>query len=159
MQVAFLWYPGAAFGSRTPPFFVCQTRKLSAIHHQWNLWLDTKHLMDMFPRFWIRWSSIFAKCSIFHPWQSFLLITLLLWMPYCLLFQGLKGHRFLKCVPNFLFTDVYLNLLFNFKSWFLVRSFLSNVVHVYYYTLIIRIIKTTCFNNTILMAELEGKLP
>ena len=36
--------------------------------------------------------------------------------------------------------------------------FLSNVVHVYYFTLIIRIIKTTCFNNPILMAELEGKL-
>ena len=133
MQVAILWYAGTTFGLRTPLFFGHQTRNLSANNQQWSLWVYTKHLMDMFPRFWIRWSSIFAKCSIFHPWQSFLLITLLLWMPYCLLFQGLKGHRFLKCVPNFLFTDVYLNLLFNFKIFFVVRSFLSNVVHVDYY--------------------------
>ena len=28
-QVAILWYSGAAFGPRIPPFFGCQTRKIS----------------------------------------------------------------------------------------------------------------------------------
>ena len=53
-----------------------------------------------------------------------------------------------------MFSDVYLNLLFNFKvgPWL-------DVAYVCYQTLIIRIIRTTCFNNTILMAELEGRLP
>ena len=35
----------------------------------------------------------------------------------------------------------------------------SNVIHVYFYTLIIRMIKTTCFSNTILMVRLERKIP
>ena len=115
MQVAILWYPGASFGSRTPPIFGCQIRKLSATNQQWSLWLYTKHLMDMLPRFWIRWSSTFGKYSIFHPWQGFLLITLLLGMLYCLFFKTWKAIDCLTCVPNFLFIDVYLNLLFNFK--------------------------------------------
>ena len=68
---AILWHSGDAFGPRTPPFFGCQTRKLSATNKQWSPWLYTKHLMDMFPRFWIRWSSTFGKYSIFHPWQGF----------------------------------------------------------------------------------------
>ena len=114
MQVAILWYPGASFGSRTPPIFGCQTRKLSATNQQWNLWLYTKHLMDMFPRFWIRWSSTFGKYSIFHSWQGFLLITLLLGMLYCLFFQDLITIDSLTCGANFLFSDIYLNLLFNF---------------------------------------------
>ena len=66
-----LWCPGASFGSRTPPIFGCQTRKLSATNQQWSLWQYTKHLLDMFPRFWIKWSSSFGKYSIFHPWQGF----------------------------------------------------------------------------------------
>ena len=142
MQVTILWYPGASFGSRTPPIFGCQTRKLSATNQQWSLWLYTKHLMDMFPRFWVRWSSTFGKNSIFHHWQGFsannftsrnaILFTF---------FKAWKAKDSLTCKPNFLFSDVYLNLLFNLKSWSLVRLFLSNVVHVYYYTLVIRINK------------------
>ena len=62
------------------------------------------------------------------------------------------------CVPNFFFSDVYSNVLFDVKigpsldlsclmsSMFIIR-------------LIIRIIKTTRFNNTILMAKLERKVP
>ena len=115
MLVVILWYPGASFGSRTPPIFDCQTRKLSATNQQWSLWLYIKHLIDMLPRFWIRWSPTFGKYSIFHPDRVFLLITVLLWILYCLFFQGLKDHRFLTCGPNFLFSDVFLNLLFNFK--------------------------------------------
>ena len=62
------------------------------------------------------------------------------------------------CVPNFLFSDVYLNLLFNFKVG--PSSDLSCLVpSMFIITLIIRIIKTTGFNNTIFKAELEGKLP
>ena len=61
-------------------------------------------------------------------------------------------------VPNFLFSDVYLNLLFNFKVGpSLDLSCLMSSVFII--TLIIRIIKTTCFNNTILMGKVEGKLP
>ena len=71
MQVAISLYPGASFGSWTPPIFGCQIRKLSATNQQWSLWLYTKHLMDMLPRFWIKWSSTFGKYSIFHPWQGF----------------------------------------------------------------------------------------
>ena len=56
-------------------------------------------------------------------------------------------------MPNFLFSDDYLNLLFNFKVG--PTSDLSCLMSsMFIITLIIRIIKTTCFNN----AELEGKL-
>ena len=158
MQVAILWYPGASFGSRTPPIFGCQIRKLSATNQQWSLWLYTKHLMDMFPRFWIRWSSTFGKYSIFHSWQGFRLITILLGMLYCLFFQDLKAIESLAFLPSFLFRDVYLNLLLNFKvgpsldlSWLMPSMFII--------TLIIRLIKAMCCNNIVLMAELEGKLP
>ena len=90
-------------------------------------------------------------------------------------------------MPNSLFSDFYLSLLFNFKielslglsclmsSVFIIILIRVNVLAVpiyfklfHYFTLpkislklllIIRIIKTTCFDNTILIAELEGKVP
>ena len=68
------------------------------------------------------------------------------------------GNSSLTCVPNFLFSNVYLNLLFNFKVGpSLERSCLMSSMFII--ILIIRIIKTTCFNNTILMAKFDGKLP
>ena len=158
MQEAILWYSGAAFGPRPPPFFGCQTRNLSATSQQPSLWLYTKHLMHMFSYFWIRGSSTFGKYSIFHSRQGFLLITLLLDMLYCLLFKASQVIDSLTCVPNFLISDFYLNLLFNFK--FGLSLDLSCLMSsIFIIILIIRVIKTTCSNNTILMVELEGKLP
>ena len=52
-------------------FFGWQTRKLSATNQQWSLWLHTKQLMDISPRFWIMRPSTFGKYSIFHPLQGF----------------------------------------------------------------------------------------
>ena len=155
MQVATLWYSGAASGPRTPPIFGCQTRNLFATNQQWSLWLYTKHLMDMFPPFWIRGSSTFGKSSACHPWQGFSANTFT--SRNAILFTFSRPDS-LTCVPNFLFSDVYLNLLFNFKVGSLLdlsclMSFMFVII------LIIRIIKTACFNNTISMAELEGKLP
>ena len=61
-------------------------------------------------------------------------------------------------ITNFLFSDGYLNFLFNFKvSPLLYLSCL--ILSMFIIILIIRIIKTTCFNNTILMVELEEKFP
>ena len=63
----------------------------------------------------------------------------------------------LSFVPSLLFSDIYLSLLLNFKIWSLLAlSCLMSSIFII--ILIIRIIKTTCFNNTILMAELKGKL-
>ena len=64
----------------------------------------------------------------------------------------------LTCGPIFLFSDFYLNLLFNFKVGPLL-DLACLMSSVFIITLIIRIMKTTCFNNTILMAKVEGKLP
>ena len=114
MQVAILWYPGVSFGSRNPRIFGCQIRKLSGTTQEWSLWLYTKHLMDVLPHFWITWSWTLGKYSIF-PDRVFVLITLLIGMLYCLFFQGLIDHRFLDVWGKFLFSGVYLNLLFNFK--------------------------------------------
>ena len=97
-----LWYPGASFGSRTPPIFGCQTRKLSATNQQWSLWQYTKHLLDMFPRFWIKWSSSFGKYSIFHPWQGFSANTFTSRNAILFIFWILKGHRFLDMWAKFL---------------------------------------------------------
>ena len=79
-------------------------------------------------------------------------------MLYCLFFQDLKAIESLAFLPSFLFRDVYLNLLLNFKvgpsldlSWLMPSMFII--------TLIIRLIKAMCCNNIVLMAELEGKLP
>ena len=62
-------------------------------------------------------------------------------------------------VPNSLFSDFYLSLLFSFKigpslGLSCLMSFMFIII-----TLIIRIIKTTGFDNAILIAELEGKVP
>ena len=68
------------------------------------------------------------------------------------------GIDFLTCVLSFLFIDVYSNFLCKFKFGPLLDlSCLMSSMFII--ILIIRIIKTTCFNNTILMAKLEGKLP
>ena len=160
MQVAILWYPGASFGSRTPPIFGCQIRKLSATNQQWSLWLYTKHLMDMFPRFWIRWSSTFGKYSIFHPWQGFSANNFTSRNAILFIFfKTWKAIDSLTCVPNFLFSDIYLNLLFNFKggSSLYLSCLMSSMIIII--ALFVSIIKRTCFNNTILMAEPEGQLP
>ena len=60
-------------------------------------------------------------------------------------------------MPNFLFSDFYLSLLFNFKIGpSLGLSCL--ILSVFIIILAIRIIKTTCFDNAILIAELEKKV-
>ena len=61
------------------------------------------------------------------------------------------------CVPNFLFSDVYLSILFNFTiGSSLDLSFLMLSMFIIIFT--IRIIKATCFSNTILMANLKGTI-
>ena len=147
MQVAILWYSGAALGPRTSLFLGWQARNLSTTNQQWSLWLYTKHLMHMFPRFWIRWSSTFGKYSIFHPCQEFSTNTFT--SKYAILsifFKVWKPIDSLTCVPNVLFSDGYLNLLFNFKVGPLLDlSCLMSSMFII--ILIIRIIKTTRFNN------------
>ena len=110
----------------------------------------------MFPRFLIRSSSTFGKHSIFHTWQWFSaknIYFLECYTVYC--FKACQAIDSLTHVPHFLFGDLYLNLLFNFKVGPSsgLSSLISSII-----TLIIRIIKTMCFNNTTLMAELEGKV-
>ena len=61
-------------------------------------------------------------------------------------------------MPNFLFSDFYLSLLFNFKT-VLSLGLSCLVPPMFIIILIIRVIKATCFDNTVLMAELEGKVP
>ena len=61
--------------------------------------------------------------------------------------------------PNSLFSDFYLSLLINFKIGLslglsCLMSFMFIII-----ILIIRIIKTTSFDNAFLIAELEGKVP
>ena len=56
---------------------------------------------------------------------------------------------------NFMFSDFYLSLSFNFKFG-LSLGFSCLMSPVFIVILIIRIIKTTCFDNTILIAKLEG---
>ena len=144
MQGAILWYPGATLESRTPPIFGCQTRNLSATNQQRSLWLCTKHLMDMLPRFWIRWSLTFGKYSICHPWQGFCANNFTSRNAILFIFfKTWKAIDSLTCVPNLLFSDVYINLLYNFKAGpSLDLSCLISSMFII--TLIIRIIKTTC---------------
>ena len=60
-------------------------------------------------------------------------------------------------MPNFMFSDFYLSLSFNFKIGLsLGLSYLMSFMFVI--ILIICIIKKTFFNNTILMAELKIKV-
>ena len=109
----------------------------------------------MFPRFSIRRTSTFEKCSIFHPLQWFSTnsftssnATLL----QC--FQDLTTIDSLTGVPNFLFSTFYLSLLINFKSGPLLGlSCLMSSMFII--VLIIRIIKTTCYDHTILRTEVS----
>ena len=149
----------SCFWAKDSPFLGWQTRKLSETNQQWSLWLYTKHVMDIFPSFWIRRPLTFGNYPIFYPTRSFWLIPLLLEMLHCLLFQGFKGHRFLTRMQNFLFHEFYLSLLFKFEigsllSLSCLMSFMFIIMRI-----IIRIIETTCLENTIVMAEREGKLP
>ena len=133
-----------------------QTRDVSAPNQQWILWLYTKHLMDMFPNFGVRRPLTFGKYQNFHPTRGF--FANIFRNIHCLFFQDLKDHRILAHVSNFLFREFYLSLLFKFKIG---RSIgiLSLMLSMFIITqIIIRIIKKTCFDNTILMVELEGKL-
>ena len=147
------------FRTKDSPFFDWQTRKLSASNQQWSLWLYTKYLMDMFPRFWIRKPSIFYESTqLFNPYRGFPLTTLLLGILYFYFFKAWKAIDSLTCVLNFLLSDVYLSLLFNFKieSSLGLSCLMSSMFII---ILIIRIIKATYFKNTILMTDLKGKLP
>ena len=106
----------SCFQAKGSPFFGWQTRKLSATNQQWSLWLYTKHLMDMFPYFWIMRPSTFGKYSIFHSLQGFSANNFTFGNAILFIFfEAWKAIDSLMCVPNFLFSDVYLSLLFNFK--------------------------------------------
>ena len=148
----------SCFGAKDSTFFGWQTRKLSAINQQWSLWLYTKHLMNMFSRFWIRRFSTIEKYLIIHLWQGFSANNFT--SRNAILFIFLKVRKVidsLTCVPNFLLRDVYLSLSFFFKIGpSLGLSCLMSCMFII--ILIIRIIKTTFFGNTILMTELKGKL-
>ena len=109
----FLCYLGAAFRPRTPSFFGWQTRRLSATNQQWSLWLNTKHLMDMFSRFWIRRPLTFRKYSIFHPLWRF--STNNFTSKNATLFTFSRPKDSLTFVSNSLLSDFYLSLLFNLK--------------------------------------------
>ena len=101
----------------------------------------------MFPSFGIRRPLTFGKYPIFHLTQGFSANNLLLGMLYYLLFHDLKGHRFLGTFAKFYFKMWPSLSLYVIKSMFIIKG------------IIIRLIKTTFFQNFILMAELEGKLP
>ena len=72
-------------------------------------------------------------------------------------FKTRKGIQSLTCVPNVLISDAYLNFLFNFKVGPSLDLFCL-MSSMFIFILIIRIIKTTCFNNTNLLVEHDGKL-
>ena len=95
-----------------------------------------------------------GNTQFFNPYDGIPLITLLLGMLHYLFFEGLKGHRFLDVCAKFL----DLSLLFNFKIRLSLglSCLMSSMLVI---ILIIRIIKATCFDNAILIEELEGKVP
>ena len=139
------------FRAKDSPLF---SIKFSATNQQWSLSLYTKHLMDMFPRIWIRRPSTFGKYSIFHPLPGFY-ITFNYTVSF---FKTWKAIDSLTYVPNLLFSDVCSSLLFNFKTG--PSLGLSCLMSSRFIIILInRIIMATCCNNTILMAELKGKLP
>ena len=135
-------YLGAAFRPRTPPLFGWKTRKLSATNQQWSLWLYTKHLMDMFSRFWIRKSLTFGKYSIFHPLWQFSTNNFTSRNATLFIFSSPKRPQISWCVPNFLFSEFYLNLLFHFKIG-LSLGLSCLMSSMFIIILITRIIKTT----------------
>ena len=117
------------FWANNSSFFGWQTRNLFVTNQQWNIWLYTKHLMDMLPQFWIRRPSTFGKYSIFHPLQGFSANNFTSRNAILFIFfKTWKATDSLMCVPEFL-----LSYLFNFKIGPSFRLFLSNVVHAYYY--------------------------
>ena len=62
----------------------------------------------------------------------------------------------MTCELDLPFCDFYLSLLFNFKIG-LSLGLSCLMSSMFIIILVIRVIKTTYFDNTILMAELEGK--
>ena len=138
MQVAILWYSGR-------PHFLFEKLEtfLQLIGNETSDLYQTSN--GYVPHFWISWSSTFGKYSIFHPWQRFSANNVT--SKYALLFIFSRPERLYIpwCVCQF------------YLSWSLVRPFLSNV-SMFIIILIIRIIKTTRFNNTILMTKLERKI-
>ena len=107
--------------------------------------------------FELRDLQLLGSTKFFTPYRSFPLITLLLGILYCFFFQGRKGHGFLDICAKFL-VQCYLfkSFLFNFgPSLGLSCLILPMLINI----LIIGISKTMYFDNTILMAELAGKLP
>ena len=80
MKVEVLWYSGADFGPRTSPCFVCHSKKHSATNDQGILWLYTKHLMDMLPRFEFGDLQLLESTQFFSPDSGFPVIILLLGM-------------------------------------------------------------------------------
>ena len=108
--------------------------------------------------------KIFSKLYHFLTYHHgfFPLINLFLGMVHCLFIQGhfskvIETVDFLTFVPNFLFRDCLRCLLLEFEIGLslglpcLMPSMFKVII------LIIQIIKTTYFGNTILMAELERK--
>ena len=128
MQVAVLWYSGAAFGPRIPSFSGDKQA-----NQQYNLLLFTKLLINIFPRFWIKRPSTFGSTQFFSSHGGLPLIIILLGMLQPLYFQLLKDHKILEVCAKFLFSDFDLSLLFNFKIRSSLKPFLSHVLNVYYY--------------------------
>ena len=151
-----MWYSEAAFKPRTSPFFNWKNRKLS---NQWSLWMYTKHLIGMFSIFWIKIPITFGRSQLSTPHMNFPSISLL-WGCYTVyFFKTLKTIDSLTSVPNLLFREFYLNLLCKFKigpplSLSCLMPSLLKIMQI-----IICIFKRTCFENTILLAKLKGKLP
>ena len=71
--------------------------------------------MDMFHVFELGDLQLLESTYFFTPGRGFPQITLLLERYTVYFFKAWKAIDFLTCGPNFLFSDVYLNLLFNFK--------------------------------------------
>ena len=114
--------------------------------------------MDMFPCFELGDLELFGSTQFSTHYRGFLLTTLLLEMLHCLFFKSSETIDSLKCQPNFLFSDFYESLLFNFRMEPSL-GFPCLILFMFIVISIIRIIKTTCFDNTILIARLERKLP
>ena len=100
-----------------------------------------------------------GSTQFFTPHKGFPLITLLLGMLHCLLFEELKSHRFLDTCAKFLVSWILFKSLIQVQNWSLAEPFclLSSMFIIM--RILTRIIKTTCFESTISMAELKGKLP
>ena len=100
-----------------------------------------------------------GSTQFFTPHKGFPLITLLPGMLHCLLFEELKSHKFLDTCAKFLVSWILFKSLIQVQNWSLAEPFclLSSMFIIM--RILTRIIKTTCFESTISMAELKGKLP